>query len=228
MRFAWITEPPFNFLDGGKLTGCDVELVKYAFSELGETFEPVHTTFADMLPGLEDGRWDVTTGMFITPERAVRAHFTNPIWALRDGLLVAKQIAGSVSGYRTLSEMNGKIAVLRGQVQRGTALSFGISENRIAVFNDYGEAAQAVVNGDVLAYSSVELAHRAYLDRNPDNGLTCVAIPGTEKPADAGGLACGNSRIRNDLNKVLQGIVGTPRHDELLRSFGLDPQSLAI
>lgn len=88
MRFAWIDEPPFGYLDhSGTPTGCDVALARAACAAVDEPFEPIRTTFAELLPGLADGRWDVTTGMFITAERSTRAHFTRPIWTLRDGLL---------------------------------------------------------------------------------------------------------------------------------------------
>ncbi|MCO7238798.1 transporter substrate-binding domain-containing protein [Aeromicrobium sp. CnD17-E] len=90
MRFAWIDERPFNYLPAEGLTGCDGALARAAFSRLGVEFEPVRTTFAEMLPGLAQGLWDVTTGMFATPHRRAIASFTRPVWSLRDGILVPR------------------------------------------------------------------------------------------------------------------------------------------
>jgi len=59
-------------------------------------FKPVRTTFIELLPGLGQGRWDVTTGMFITPARRHLASFTRAIWSLRDGILVSL-----VAGHRS-------------------------------------------------------------------------------------------------------------------------------
>ncbi|MDP5217360.1 transporter substrate-binding domain-containing protein [Ruegeria sp. 2205SS24-7] len=57
MKFAYLMEPPFNYLDEGrKVTGCDVELARDAFRQLGfETVEFVETEFAHLLPGLACG-----------------------------------------------------------------------------------------------------------------------------------------------------------------------------
>jgi len=58
MKFAYLIEPPFNYVDAaGRVTGCDVELARYVFAEIGITdFEPVETEFAELLPGVVDGR----------------------------------------------------------------------------------------------------------------------------------------------------------------------------
>jgi len=61
------------------------------FAELGiADFKPVETEFAELLPGLSDGRWRMSTGLFGTEERRKSAQFSRPIWALPDGLLVTK------------------------------------------------------------------------------------------------------------------------------------------
>ena len=92
MRFAYLIEPPFNFrAENGEVTGCDVELAKYINDELGlGTFVPIEAEFADLLPGVKTGTWDMTTGLFATSERKKTAAFSKPIWALPDGLLVKK------------------------------------------------------------------------------------------------------------------------------------------
>ena len=227
MRFAWIAERPFNYLENGRVTGCDVELARHVFSRLGETFEPVETEFAQLLNGLVDGRWDVTTGMFITPERSARAAFTLPIWALRDGLLVSESDAGLIDGYRGLARLGGQLAVLHGQVQRQTALGLGIDAESIVTFHDYSEAAQAVVEGVVRAYASVERAHREHIVRRPGGGLACVAVPTSEKPAEPGAFACRAPRTRDRLDEALRDFLGTEAHIKLLASFGFTPEEIA-
>ena len=227
MKFAWIAEPPFNYLENGRVTGCDVELARHVFSRLDETFEPVETEFAQLLTGLEDGRWDLTTGMFITPERSARAAFTLPIWALRDGLLVSESDAGLIDGYRSLARLGGKLAVLHGQVQRQTALGLGIDEEAIVTFHDYSEAAQAVAAGRVRAYASVERAHREHIARHPGSGLACVAVPTSEKPAEPGAFACRAPETRDRLDNALRDFLGTEAHTKLLASSGFAPEEIA-
>lgn len=71
MKFAYLIEPPFNFRqDDGSLSGCDVELARHLASKLDAgAFEPIETEFAALLPGLAEGRWRMTTGLFATEAR---------------------------------------------------------------------------------------------------------------------------------------------------------------
>ena len=55
-----------------------------------EDFSSIETEFAELIPGLGEGRWDMTTGLFISEERRKLVDFTRPIWSLPDGLMVAK------------------------------------------------------------------------------------------------------------------------------------------
>jgi len=221
MRFAWIAEPPFGYREDGVATGCDVELARHVFAAIGEQFEPIETEFAEMLPGLQDGRWYVATGMFVTPERARRAAFTQPIWGLRDGLLVAERDANLIDGYRSLARLGGKLAVLEGQVQRETALRLGVPEKAVVIFQDYREAAQAVAEGAVRAYASVERAHRTHLAGHPSSGLACIGVPVAEKPAEPGAFACRDAAIRDPLDGALGAFLGSDEHAALMARFGL-------
>lgn len=227
MRFAWIAEPPFGYAENGRVTGCDVELARRVFAAIGEELEPVETQFAALLDGLEDGRWDVTVGMFVTAERAARAAFTRPIWGLRDGLLVRAEDAGRIDGYRSLARSSGRLAVLEGQVQRQTALALGIAEDDILVLHEYAEAARAVAEGRVAAYASVERAHREHLGRHGGAGLDCVAVSAAEKPAAAGAFACRSAETRDRLDRVLHAYLGSAEHHALLATFGLSADEVA-
>ena len=80
MKFAYLIEPPFNFVDGdGRVTGCDVELARLVCAALERgPFAPIETEFAELLPGLRTGRWRMTTGMFATTARQQDAAFSRP------------------------------------------------------------------------------------------------------------------------------------------------------
>lgn len=213
MRFAWIEERPFNYFDYSAerpgLVGCDVSLAQAAFARIGEDFEPVRTTFAELLPGLAQGRWDVTTGMFITPERKKLASFTRPIWSLGDGILVPSTAASTVSGYQSLAASGARLAVLRDQVQVENALTNGFTANHVVIYEDYGEAVDAVVRGEVGGYASVELAHREHLAAHPNGDLAVVAVSADETPPSLGAFACATRQIRNRVNAVLDGLLGS-------------------
>lgn len=94
VKVAYLIEPPFNYIDeAGTVTGCDVELARYVLGQLGiKEVEFVETEFSQLLPGLARNDWQMTTGLFTSPERQRVALFSRPIWALSDGLLVRARI----------------------------------------------------------------------------------------------------------------------------------------
>ena len=129
MKFAYLQEPPFCFTDAtGKLGGCDAVLAEKVCQVLkSEDFSSIETEFAELLPGLVDGRWDMTTGLFISEERSKLVDFTRPIWSLPDGLMVAKGNPLELNGYRSVAQHpSAVLAVISDQIQHQTALRNGV------------------------------------------------------------------------------------------------------
>lgn len=124
LRFAYLVEPPFCYrTPDGKVAGCDVELARHVSAAIGiGSFLPIEAEFAELLPGADADRWDMTTGLFVTDERRRLALFNRPIWALPDGLLVPADLSDRIGGYRTIAADTAlKLAVVAGQVQHNTA-----------------------------------------------------------------------------------------------------------
>ena len=233
MKFAYLIEPPFNFVSkDGLITGCDVELARYVFEKLGvDAFEPVETEFAELLPGLTDGRWRMTTGMFGTDERRKTARFSRPIWALPDGLLVRSSNPRGLSGYRSIAtNRDTKLAVIRDQFQHRSAAEFGVSDDRIAIYETYTDAAMAVRDGEVDAYASVGRAHGGFIEQNPDWGLEFVLVPTDEKPPAFGSFAVNpeDTDLLDDIDKVLEGFLGSDEHREMVAAFGFSQSEIDL
>lgn len=225
MKFAFLIEPPFNFRrSDGRVAGCDVDLARHVLAEIGAAdFEPVETEFAFLLPGLAKGRWTMTTGLFATEERRAHAAFSRPIWALPDGLLVPRGNPLDLSGYRSIAVRgDSRLAVIRDQFQHRSAVSFGVPEDRILVFETYSSAARAVLSGDADAYASVARAHSGYIERAGDVALEVVEVAAEEKPPAYGcfGFAKEDTATRNAVDTVLAGFLGTPRHRAMMAGYG--------
>ena len=225
MKFAYLIEPPFNFIDAnGRVTGCDVELARHVFSELGiADFEPVETEFAELLPGLTNRRWRMTTGLFETKERRRIARFSRPIWALPDGLLVQRGNPRGLTGYKAVAECrDARLAVIRGQFQHRSAVEFGIAEDRIDIFETYTQAAMAVREGRVDAYASVGRAHSGFIEQHQDWALEVVVISNKEKPAAFGSFAFNprDTTLLNEVDDILGRFLGTETHRTMVATFG--------
>lgn len=228
MRVAWIAEPPFGFARDEGVSGCDVELARVVAGKLGDIVEPVETTFPELLDGLAQDRWDMTVAMFVTAERESRACFTMPIWSLRDGLLIRSRDAREISGYGDLASLNAPVAVLCGQAQVDTAIRLGIGKERLLMYRDYRDAAAAVAAGKAIAYASVALAHHAHIAAHPEAGFSCVLVPEDERRGEPGAFACRDANVRDRVNSVLSGFIGSPDHLALLAASGVSPASLGF
>lgn len=225
MKFAYLIEPPFNYRDAdGVVTGCDVELARFVLGELGETFEPVEAEFAELLPGLGEGRWRMTTGLFATEERKQHTLFSRPIWALPDGMLVAEGNPLGVTGYQSAANGNVRVAVIRDQVQHKTALKFGIAQDHLLIFETYDRAASAVASSIADAYASVARAHTGFLVQHPELTLDVVTVPAREKPPARGsfGFAPDDQALCRSVDAILERFIGTPEHRAMMARFGFD------
>jgi len=224
MKFAYIFEPPFNYRDGkGQVCGHDVEVARHVAAALGTVFEPVETTFPKMLAGLADGHWEMTTGLFETPERQKHAAFTQPIWALGDGLLVAKGNPLSLSGYASLAaHPTAKVAAIHGQIQVDRALHCGLPPDRLRLFDDYTDAAQAVRDGHAQAYASVARAHTRFLEQHSGWDLDCLPVPPQEAPPALGAfaVALGDTGWLREVNACLSTYIGAPAHRAMAVRYG--------
>jgi|SRR5271166_1192404 len=225
IRFAFLIEPPFCYrASDGAVTGCDVEVARHCLHTVGvETIVFLETEFAELLPGLANGRWDMTTGLFVTDERRRLADFSRPIWALPDGLLVHSDNPREIVGYRTFARSRElRLAAVKDQVQHGTARRPGVGQDQIRLFETYAEAASAVAAGTVDAYASVAMAHRGYLSLNPSLPLTVVEIPHSEKIGESGAFAFSKSKLElgRAVDKVLATYLGSADHRALIARFG--------
>jgi len=232
--FAYLIEPPFNYREAdGSLTGCDVELARTVLqaAEL-PPLEPLETTFAQLLPGLAAGRWQMTTGLFVTEQRQRLVSFSRPIWALADGLLVACGNPLALDGYRSIARHpHCRLAVVRDQIQHLNAQEdFAIPSTRIQVFNSYAEAAQAVRDGRADAYASVARAHTAFIQQNPEAEVQTVIVAATEKPPAFGAFAFAkhDDELRQSVDAVLARHLGSPEHRQVLRRFGFTDQEIDL
>ena len=231
LRFAFLEEPPFCFTGGsGEVLGCDTELARKISEVLGlPGFTPIEAEFAELLPGLTEGHWTMTTGLFVSEERRRLVDFTRPIWMLSDGLLVTKGNPRQFDGYRSIArDPNGLIGVISGQIQHETALRNGIPPERVRFFATQAEAADAVAAGVVHAYASVAMAHRGYLSRRSEAPLSVIDVPADEKQPAAGAfaLAKSNAALRQLIDRCLGDLLGGAWHRKMMSGYGFSDDDI--
>jgi polar amino acid transport system substrate-binding protein len=187
--------------------------------------------FADLVPGLVSGRWQVNTGMFVTPERASLVRFTRPIWAVPDGLIVRAADAGRFASYADVAfDPAARLAVVVGQVQAGSARGEGVPDSRLLAYGTQDEAVEAVRTGAADAAASTAIGNRALLARSFSAGeLAAVDLrapagglrgPQGEVPLGAFSVSHGQPALAEALDAELATFLGSPEHRALMTRYG--------
>jgi polar amino acid transport system substrate-binding protein len=221
--FAYLDEPPFCAPAADGPVGCDVEVAFATLRAIGiERIETRLVTFAELLPGVASGAWQVNTPLFITEERARLVDFSRPVWSLADGLMVQVGNPKRLTSYRALAaHSDARLMVVADQVQEQRALSAGLDPARVLRVATQPEAVAAVRDGRADAYASVAMAHRGFLRAAPDAQLAVVdfGADGGMAAEGAYSFAKSNADLRRAFDGALQRFLGTPEHRAIMRRY---------
>ncbi|GLZ37499.1 ABC transporter substrate-binding protein [Actinokineospora sp. NBRC 105648] len=139
--------PPFQFKDGDKVVGFDVDLIDLAAKKLNVTQDIVDIQFDVIKSGaaLNSGKCDVAAaGMTITDERKQNLDFTNPYFDEVIALLVPK--GSGITGLDQLKDK--KLGVQKATTSLDYAKEKGFTPTE---YEDSGKQLQAFQSGQVDA-----------------------------------------------------------------------------
>lgn len=81
--------PPFEYVEGGKIVGFDIELITALLEKLGYTVEVQDIGFDSLVPSLKNGKIDViAAAMTITPEREEVIDFSDSYYNSDQSILL--------------------------------------------------------------------------------------------------------------------------------------------
>ena len=167
IRIGYAVEAPYAFLNaGGKVTGQSPELARLVVARLGiPRIEWRLAEFSELITELEQERIDViAAGMFITPERARRVAFSEPIFHVSQGLLVTRGNPLRLTSYEALrANPNARVAVLAGAVEQRLLRRIGLAQAQFVEVPDAltGRVAVETHVADALALSGPTIAWMA-------------------------------------------------------------------
>jgi polar amino acid transport system substrate-binding protein len=231
---AYIEEPPFAVTIDGQPSGSDVDVAREVLARMGiRSVELRKVEFPDLLTGVAAGRWTMNTALFITPERAKTVTFSNPIWALVDGMIVRAGNPKRIASYQSLAASDARLGVVKDTVQVGAAKAAGVPANRIVEFGAQEEIIAAIKQGRVDAYANTALGQRGLLASFKDSDLA-LAEP-FEPPLENGRAKAGfgafsfnkaNVAFIDRFNAELARYLGSAEHRALVAKYGLGPDEI--
>ena len=232
--FAYIEEPPFAATVNGQASGSDVDVAKAVLAKMGiRDVELRKTEFPELLPGVAAGRWTMNTGLFITPERCKTVAFSNPIWALVDGMIVRAGNPKHITSYASLASSGARLGVVKDTVQIATAKAAGVPADRIVAFDEQEQAIAAIKDGRVDAYTNTALGQRALLAsmKDPDLALAQPFEPPMENGRPKAGFGAfsfshSNGAFVAKFNEELARFLGSDEHRAILAKYGFSADEI--
>lgn len=230
VRIAYLEEPPFYWTgDDHSATGADIELAEVVLRAIGVTsIEHQLTSFEELLPGVQEGRWDMNVPIFVTAERAERVAFSVPVWALGDGFLLRHGNPKALTSYATVAARNdARLGIVAGTVQLGSAKSAGVIDSQIVAFKGQTEAIDALLAGKIDAYASTAVGSRVLASANKElEVLAHETSKDGRAPVGAFSFSKSNPDLLQAVNEQLRKYLGSADHRARIAKYGLTQTEL--
>lgn len=143
---------PFEFVENGQIVGYGHDLLELMAARLGVKLEQMNLPFQGLLPGLMAHKFDfVATSVGITPERAKRFAFSEPVGVVRSVLMVRADdtaithdldVAGKVIG----TQMGSSSQPVADEFEKELKQKTGHGYAGTKLFQAYPDASNALAN----------------------------------------------------------------------------------
>jgi len=204
--------PPFNYFEGPKLTGFEIDVAEALAKRMGLPIEWRALSFDALLAGLRQDRWDMVIASFaITPERSKAVSFTNPHYC-SGGVIVAKNPA-----IKTSNDLAGKVVA----VQTGTTYLDNVKKlsqvKEVKNFPKDTDARSALISGRVDAWVTDKFVAKGALEADPSAGLKMGDFVFVERIATA--VKKGNTSLEQAIDKALAEILADGTYEAISKKY---------
>ncbi|WP_432108550.1 basic amino acid ABC transporter substrate-binding protein [Streptomyces sp. AA1529] len=211
---------PFQFKQGKKIVGFDVDLVDLVAEDLGVEQKIVDTPFEGIQSGedLNASKCDLAAaGMTITPVREKNLDFSAPYFEATQALLTGKG-----GKYDSLEDLKGR----KLGVQQSTTGEEYAKKHADGVtvrhYEDLALLLSAVKTGQVDAGINDNGVLYDYAKKNPDTEVTTEFDTGEQYGI---GVRTGNDALREQIDRTLEKAKADKRYDKLYKKwFGTEPK----
>ncbi|MGG5210104.1 transporter substrate-binding domain-containing protein [Chryseobacterium sp. MIQD13] len=224
IKIAYVDEPPFYWTEDSSVEGADIELAEAILHAIGITdIEYIHTTFENLLPGVQAGKWDMNVPIFVTSEREKTVAFSTPVWALVDGFVVLKGNPKNLTSYEAVGKRaDVRLGLIPGQVQFEKAKAAGVNDSQIIMFKDQPEVIAALLEGKIDAFAATAIGNNSIAKANPQ--LESIPHQITDKeeiPVGAFSFNKESIALINAVNEQLCVYLGTEDHRTKMAKYGI-------
>lgn len=205
--------PPFENLEGDKITGFDVDLMTAIGKELKLDVKFVTSNFDGLIPSLNAKKFDaVASAMTITDDRKKEIAFSDPYIDSDQSLAVKKD-----AGIKTTADLTGKVVA----AQTGTTGEKWMQENvkgakELKSFPTATEAFTALEAGQIDAIIN-DYPVSAYIVKGKTNLLLAETIKTNEKYGFA--FKKSDTKLVSEVNKALKKLKDNGEYDKIFENW---------
>ncbi len=205
---------PYEYLEGDKIVGFDIELMEAMAVEMGYTVKWNNMTFDGLLPALQMGKVDaVIAGMSPTAERKKAVDFSKPYLNFQTGHSVIvrndeKEIVNN-------EDLKGKVVgVQLGTKQEDLAKGFGAE---IVRYDSFTGSLLALKQSKVQAVVLDEQSAGKYLKTM--DGVKITDTIYDSDPGESIAVKKGNTELVEKLNAAFDKVVESGKYYEILQKY---------
>lgn len=203
---------PFEFLEGDKVTGFDIELITEIAALEGFEIKIQNQAFDGLLPALQAKKIDlIIAGMTVTEERQKAVSFTDSYYTASQVIIVPEG-NDTIKSYDDLKGKN--VGVQIGTT--GDTVISEIKEITNTKFNNGSEAVLALVAGKVEAVVIDNEPAKNFAAKN--KGLKVVETEAAKEDY-AIAIAKDNKELLDSVNKGLKTLKENGKYDELVAKW---------
>lgn len=203
---------PFNYFQGSRLAGFEVELAELVARKMGLAVEWKALGFDALLAGLRQDRWDLVIASHgITDERSRAVTFTDPHYC-SGGAIVSLDPSVRSSG-----DLGGKLVA----VQTGTTYLDNVKKlpgiKEVKNFPQDTDARSALLSHRVDAWVTDRFVATSAIAANPGAGMKLGGFVFIERIAAAVGK--GNQSLAQGYNKALAEVMADGSYAALSKKY---------
>jgi polar amino acid transport system substrate-binding protein len=198
---------PFEFVEDGKSTGYDNELLALVRKKIGVEVKQQVMPWAGILSGVSSGKYDMAlTAVLVTDERKKTFDFASPtceavtFYAVKKGssIKTGDDLVGKIVGAETGSAMLGDLKTYDEALKKKHG---GVGIKQIIEYQGYPEAYQDLALGRVDAVANSQISLNSLVKTRPDTFAIGQAIG---KPTYiAWAVKKGNTGMLEMVNSIL-------------------------
>lgn len=214
--------PPFEYtVDGNKIVGFDIDLIKEVSQIAGFNYEIVNMDFDGIIPALKSGKIDLAiSAMSATADRKKSVSFSKVYYSDSTIYFIKRKDSEAISG---LEDLHGKkVGVFIGTVQDLYATKLAETDKTITVVrsNDIFNTIMNLKSNKIDIALSDGSTGRQYVDKNNDI-VSFLEIPDGSDGFSIVADLDKHKELLEKINNAIDLLKSNGKYEELLKKYNL-------